>query len=125
MSRLREGEFDAALADYRLGPSILQQYLLWYSKGPNSWGGFTSLAVDTALERIRTARDDISYKAGVVAFQRAVIDDPPAVFLAWGERIRAVGTRFDVHSEPGRDILSASLLRLWRPVADGRVISPN
>ena len=48
------------------------------------------------------------------AFQRAIVDDPPAIFLAWSERARAVSTRFEVPVEPGRDILST--LRLWRPV---------
>ena len=47
-----------------------------------------------------------TYRAGVAAFQRAIVDDPPAIFLAWSERARAVSTRFDVPVEPGRDILS-------------------
>ena len=46
-----------------------------------------------------------AYKAGVAAFQRAILDDPPAIFLAWSERARAVSTRFDVPVEPERDIL--------------------
>jgi hypothetical protein len=77
------------------------------------------------LEGIRNAPDDATYKAGVIGLQRAIIDDPPAIFLAWGERLRAVSTRFEVPSEPGRDVLSAPLLRLWRPVADGGTASPN
>jgi len=58
------------------------------------------------------ARNDAEYKAGAAAFQRAMIEDPPAIFLAWSERLRAVSTRFDVYVEPGRDIFST--LRLWR-----------
>jgi hypothetical protein len=49
----------------------------------------------------------------VAALQRAIVDDPPAIFLAWSQRARAVSTRFHVPVEPGRDILST--LRLWRP----------
>jgi hypothetical protein len=47
-----------------------------------------------------------------------MVDDPPAIFLAWSERARAISTRFDVPVEPGRDILST--LRLWRPIDQAR-----
>jgi peptide/nickel transport system substrate-binding protein len=119
------GDFEAALGDYRMGPSLLRQYQVWYSSAPFKSGHFSSTRVDGALDRIRSAPDDSAYKAGVADFQRAIVDDPPAIFLAWGERLRAVSTRFEVPSEPGRDILSAPVLRLWRPVASGRMISPN
>ena len=47
------------------------------------------------------------------AFQQAAEDDPPAIFLAWSDRSRAVTRRFDVQAEAGRDVLST--LRLWKP----------
>jgi peptide/nickel transport system substrate-binding protein len=125
VARVQAGHFEAALADARMGPSILQQFLFWYSNGPNNWGHFSSDSVDRTLDQIRAAPDDATYRAGVAAFQRAIIDDPPAIFLAWGERLRAVSTRFEVPSQPGRDILIAPVLRLWRPAAQGRLTSPN
>ena len=64
-----------------------------------------SAAVDGALDRIRHAGSDDEYRAGVAAFQRATIEDPPAIFLAWSERARAVSKRFVVtDAQPGRDI---------------------
>ncbi len=78
---------------------------------------------DAALDGIRHAPDDGAYKDGVAAFQRAIIDDPPAIFLAWSERARAVSTRFEVPVEPGRDVLST--LRFWRPVGDRLQASRN
>ncbi len=61
---------------------------------------------------------------GISAFQQAVIDDPPAIFLAWMERARAVSKRFVVPTaEPGRDILSN--LRLWRPSGISQQASRN
>jgi peptide/nickel transport system substrate-binding protein len=125
VARVQAGHFEAALADARMGPSILQQFLFWYSNGPNNWGHFSSDSVDRTLDQIRAAPDDATYRAGVAAFQRAILDDPPAIFLAWGERLRAVSTRFEVPSQPGRDILIAPVLRLWRPAAQGRLTSPN
>jgi hypothetical protein len=80
--------------------------------------------VDAALDAIRHAPNDDAYKAGVAAFQKAIVDDPPAIFLAWGERARAVSTRFELPPvEPGVDILPT--LRLWRPATDKRLVSPN
>jgi hypothetical protein len=59
----------------------------------------------------------------VLDYQRAMIADPPAIFLAWGERARAVSRRFDVQPEPGRDVLGN--LRLWKPTAAQPASSRN
>ena len=123
VARFQSGDFETGLVDTRMGPSLLRQYQAWYSNAPFNWGRFSSTSVDEALDRIRSAPDDTAYKTGVADFQRAIVDDPPAIFLAWGERLRAVSTRFEVHEEPGRDIMST--LRLWRPLANERMIGPN
>jgi len=112
--RIGVGDFDVILADAIHGPTLLRPYLFWHSGGQFNWGKFSSKAVDAALDAIRGAASDDEYRAGVAAFQRAIVEDPPAIFLAWSERARAVSTRFEVPVEPGRDILST--LRLWRPV---------
>ena len=115
MIRAAAGDFDIWLADMGLGPNFLRQYLFWHSGSPYNWGNYSNPQVDAALDDIRQARDDNDYKAAVGEFQRAVIQDPPALFLAWSERARAVSTRFEVPAEPGRDVWST--LRSWRPVA--------
>jgi ABC-type transport system substrate-binding protein len=46
--------------------------------------------VDAALDAIRVAPDDATYKAGVESFQRAIVDDPPAIFLAFARSFAAV-----------------------------------
>jgi peptide/nickel transport system substrate-binding protein len=112
--RVDAGDFDAMLADAVHGPTMVRPALWWHSRGPLNWGRYSNSAVDAALEAINRAPDDAAYKTGVAAFQRAIVDDPPAIFLAWSERARAVSTRFEVPVEPGRDILST--LRLWRPI---------
>jgi peptide/nickel transport system substrate-binding protein len=121
--RLQSGDFDAVLADAVSGPNLLRPYQFWYTNASNNYGKFSSKAVDAAFEAIDRAPDDVAYKSGVAALQRAIVDDPPAIFLAWGERARAVSTRFDVPVEEGRDILGT--LRLWRPLAPPKVISTN
>jgi peptide/nickel transport system substrate-binding protein len=112
LEEVRAGNFDGFLADLGYGPNLLRPYFFWHSSGPLNWGHYNNARADTALDRIRHAQSDDEYKAGVSEFQRAVLEDPPAIFLVWGERARAVSTRFQVPEEPDRDILST--LRLWR-----------
>jgi peptide/nickel transport system substrate-binding protein len=113
-AKAQSGDFEAILTDAIAGPSLALPYAFWHTDGPFNYGHFSSAAVDAALDSIRHASSDADYKAGVAAFQRAMVDDPPAIFLAWSERARAVSRRFEVPVEPGRDILGT--LRLWKLV---------
>ncbi|HEX7797116.1 MAG TPA: ABC transporter substrate-binding protein [Vicinamibacterales bacterium] len=115
LARARAGNFDAWLADMNLAPNFFRQSLFWHSRSVYNWGHYESAKADAALDAMDQARSDAEYKEGAEAFQQAIIDDPPAIFLAWSDRLRAVSTRFDVHEEPGRDILNT--LRLWRPLS--------
>jgi peptide/nickel transport system substrate-binding protein len=116
-------DFDAVLFDVVSGPSIFRPFRWWYS-GTKTPAGFSSKSVDAGLDQVRHSTSDDEYRAGVAAFQHAIAEDPPAIFLAWSERARAVSKRFVVpNAEPGRDILST--LRFWKPVADGSASSRN
>jgi ABC-type transport system substrate-binding protein len=110
--------FEAVLTDIVAGPSLLRQYELWHSGGSTYPGGIGSPEIDVALDRIRRAASDEEYRAAVANFQKVTTDDPPAIYLAWGERSRAVTKRFEVPVEAGRDVLST--LRLWKPAVDAR-----
>jgi len=114
LNATRDGHFEAVLADPVSGPSLFRAYRQFYSKVPFIPKPRSSSLVDAALDRIRHAASDDEYRAGVTAFQQAIVDDPPALFLAWSERARAVSRRFDVPvPEDGRDVLAT--IRLWRP----------
>jgi peptide/nickel transport system substrate-binding protein len=117
--RVEAGNFDAILADSVSGPTLLRPSWFWRSGSSNNWGKYNNPAVDAALDAIRAAADDAAYRSAVAAFQRAIVDDPPAIFLTWSQRARAVSSRFDVPVEPGRDILST--LRLWHPASQGQL----
>jgi ABC-type transport system substrate-binding protein len=118
------GTFEAALLDTVSGPSMFRLYQRWHTGGPFNPSAINSRLIDAALDRIRLAHSDDEYREGVDAFQQAVIDDPPALFLAWGERARAVSRRFDVPSpEKGRDVLST--IRLWRLAPTPQIASRN
>ena len=111
-------DFEALLVDALSGWSLFRPSRWWHSKGASNLIGFSSETVDAALDRVRHAANDDDYRAGAAAFQQAIADDPPAIFLAWGDRSRAVSRRFDVQAEAGRDVLST--LRLWRPTTESR-----
>jgi len=114
----KRGDFDAVLFDAQLGPNLFRPYQWFHSNGPANYFAFSSPTVDAALDRIRYAIDDKEYASQVLAFQQAMIEDPPAIFLAWGDRVQAVSRRFEVPAEPGRDVIGA--LRLFKLAPDQR-----
>jgi ABC-type transport system substrate-binding protein len=116
--------FEALLIDVISGPSLFRSFRHFYSRAPFDLKPAGNPAIDAALDRIRHAPSDDEYRYGVADFQRAIIDDPPEIFLVWGERARAVSRRFDVSlPENGRDILNT--LRLWRPATVQQLASRN
>jgi len=115
-------DFEAVLVDASSGWGVFRPYRWWHSQGPGNLTGFSSPAVDVAIDTIRHSVNDETYRAGIAAFQKAMSDDPPAIFLAWSDRSRAVMSRYDVQPQPSRDVLST--LRLWRPT-DAPKAGPN
>jgi peptide/nickel transport system substrate-binding protein len=102
--RISAGKFDAFLFEMN-GRSLTWVYLFWYSRNnvPFNDSGYRS--ADAVLDRIRLAHSEDEIRSQVAAFEQIIHDDPPAVFLTWGETSRAVSRKFDVAGEPGRDIV--------------------
>jgi ABC-type oligopeptide transport system substrate-binding subunit len=119
--RLIAGTYEAALLELVSGPTLLRPYIVWLSSSPFNPGHLGNATIDVALERAHNAATETDFRSAVVAVQQAFHDDPPAIFLAWSQRARAVSNSFVVPApEPGRDILST--LRMWKPAkpVDGR-----
>jgi ABC-type transport system substrate-binding protein len=124
MQRGAAHRFDAAVIEVISGPTLVRPYLMWHSKTPRNWGKFGNAVTDAALDRARHAGSDETYRAAARGLQEAFLTDPPAIFLAWSQRARAVSKRFNVPpAEPGRDILSN--LRLWKPTTLPQQASRN
>jgi ABC-type transport system substrate-binding protein len=118
------GQYEAMLTELIGGPNLLRPYMVWHSKAPANWGGFGNDAVDAALDRVRHAPDEETYRDAVRNLQQTFLEDPPAIFLAWSVRARAVSTNFSVpETERGRDVFSAPMLRLWKPASGQRYAS--
>jgi peptide/nickel transport system substrate-binding protein len=122
LQAMTKHDFDAVLNEIAGGPSLFRPYVIWHSGGLGP-GGMGSSQFDAALDRIRYAPDDDEYRSAVAALQKTTMDDPPAIFLAWPERARAVSKRFQVPAERGKDILTT--LRMWRPVNAEKAASRN
>jgi peptide/nickel transport system substrate-binding protein len=121
---IASGSFEAVLTDLVAGPGLLRSYLFWHTHGALNPGGMGTQQLDEAFDKIRSAASDDEYKAAVAAFQKLTIEDPPAIYLAWGHRSRAVSKRFEVpEGEPGRDVLAT--LRLWKPSTEPQTASRN
>jgi ABC-type transport system substrate-binding protein len=110
------------LFDVLSGQSPFRLYRWWHTGGSMNPGHLGSPPLDAALDRIRHAASDDEYRSAVANLQKTVVEDPPAIFVAWSERARAVSSRFSVPAtEPGQDILRT--LPFWklntseRPVA--------
>jgi len=121
-ARWQAGDFEAQLIELNLG-SMGYQYRRWHSGGSDNYGGFSSPLVDSYLDAIRHSTSDAAYESGMTGFQRAMAADPPAVFLAWSERARALSRRFDIPVEQGHDFFG----QLWRarPTSGERAASRN
>jgi peptide/nickel transport system substrate-binding protein len=119
----KSGNYEAILIEGISAPSLLRLQYLWASTGGADLG-FGNAAIDAAFERVKAAENEGDYRRAVLALQEAFMDDPPALFLTWTERARAVSKRFVVPSpEPGRDVMST--VHLWAPSDDGRMASRN
>jgi peptide/nickel transport system substrate-binding protein len=117
------GQFDAVMSSIISGPTVFRAYLWWHSGGPLNRVGYADPKVDAALDKVQHSVSDDEYRAGVRDFQTSILENPPAIFLAWDERARAVSNRFQVVAEPGKDIIRT--LHLWRPVAGAAQADKN
>ena len=122
--RAERGTYEALLMELISGQSLFRPYIVWHSQGPFNLGKFGTSTSDAALDRVRHAQTDEEYRSAVAGLQQNFMDDPPAIFLAWSVRARAVSRRFVVPAaEPGRDVVST--MRLWKPAGGDLRASRN
>lgn len=116
IKRIPRSDFDAVIIDMISAPVFTRPYSFWRWGGePTGYNvfGYRSSAADRWFDALRHAANDAEYRAAAGQLQRVLLDDPPALFLAWQERTRAISRRFDVHVEPGRDPVQT--LWQWAP----------
>lgn len=107
LPRLAKGDYDAVLMDVVSTPGLNYIYNLWHSPGKAPVYFFDSgyTAADAVLDRLQLAATDEETRSAVHDLQMVMHEDPPAVFLCWGETSRAVSGRFRLPPVTDRDIL--------------------
>ena len=101
-------DWDAALLSLNTARSLGRLYRYWHSSGSSAVSGFTG--ADATLDSLRSALTKAETIRAAGAFQQILFDKAPAIFLTNLETTRAVGRRFEVLDEPGRDVIET----LWR-----------
>jgi peptide/nickel transport system substrate-binding protein len=114
--RLNDGLFDVYLSEQTSGRSLGWSYFFWHSPQPDLPGGVATgyTAANLPLDRLRRAQSDAETRSALSDLQRVLYEDPPAVFLAWGEGTRAVRHDFVVPADSPPDIMGS--LWQWRRV---------
>ena len=111
--RVASGKFDAFLGELIASHGLSFTYLLWRSTPePFIRTGYTG--ADAVLDQLRAARSDDELRQAVHDLQRAMLADPPAAFLYWGQASRAVSRRFILPAGDDVDILRS--VDRWRLV---------
>jgi ABC-type oligopeptide transport system substrate-binding subunit len=96
------------------GPTPSRAYIFWASarefQGAYNIFGYENTEVERLFQTLRTTRNEAAVRSTTRRLQRELLEDPPALFLAWRERARAIRKEFAYPTEPGVD----PIFFLWR-----------
>lgn len=110
--RIGIGNFDAVLMDLLVGNATSRPYFFWYSTSKENAWGYRNTHVDRSLDRLRYAENDDATRDAFRDLQSEMLTDPPGLFLAFGERTRAVSRRFAPVVPAGGDVFRT--IAEWR-----------
>lgn len=117
-TRVRQGRFEAVLIAMISGPSVGRSYLFWRSAGrANGLNvfGYENEQAERLFDVLRTSTNDVATQSAFTRLQQVFLDDPPALFLAWDERSRAIRRQFDVEQEIGGPVDPVYTIWRWKP----------
>ena len=123
--RIGSGAFDAVLNEQISGPTLGRPYSFWRSPsgtgGLYNFFGYQNDETDRLFDVLSTSLNDAAIRSTMSQLQRVLLQDPPAIFLAWNQRLRAVRQGpIQIVREFERD----PLLTLWRWTADNENRAP-
>ena len=125
-SRIRDGQFDAVFIDMISGPSLARPYVFWRSGKPSrptgalNVFGYENAEAERLFGVLRTSTNEAAVRSAVSGLQRTFLEDPPALFLVWNQRARALNRRFKVATSD-RDPLFT--IGQWTENTDRRPVS--
>ena len=111
--RGRSGRFEALLIDMVSGLGMSRSQMFWRSaktvKGMNVFG-YENVEAERLFRLLSETTNEAAVRSATSRVQRVLLDDPPALFLAWTQGFRSVRRDFQVVEEPGID----PLYTIWR-----------
>jgi len=98
------------------GPTPARAYMFWGSSktfhGLNVFG-YENAEAERLFGVLKSTTNEAAIRSVTRNLQRVLLDDPPALFLAWNQRSRAVRRDFQVVQDPGRDPVDP-VFTIWR-----------
>ena len=95
---LARREFDAVIGDMISGPTPPRALVWWRSakrfKGSLNTFGYENSEAERLFESLPRSTNEAATRSAVSKLQRVLHEDPPAIFIAWSTRIRAINKRF-------------------------------
>lgn len=120
--RIGSGEFDAVLVDMLGGPTPDRAYAFWRSRrshqGRYNVFGYENPEAERLFAALSGATNEAAVRSATRRLQDVLLDDPPALYVAWTTRARAIRRAFALQGERGDPLLS---LWKWMPAPTGRV----
>jgi peptide/nickel transport system substrate-binding protein len=119
-NRILAGDFESALNDMISGPTPGRAFIFWRSarsfKGTVNVFGYENAESERLFESLRRSTNEAAVRSTTRRLQQVLLNDPPALFLAWNTRARAIRRDFVV-PEAGRDpLLTVSRWTVAPPV---------
>jgi ABC-type oligopeptide transport system substrate-binding subunit len=112
-ARIVKGDFDAILNDMISGPTPARAYLFWRSrrtyKSDYNVFGYENPEAERLFTVLNTTSNDAAVRSATGRLQQVMLNDPPALFLAWSARARAIRRDFVIPDGGGDPLFS-----LWR-----------
>ena len=91
---IAKGEFDAVMLDVISGPTPGRPFMFWRSakavRGQYNVFGYENPEAEHNFDILRSSVNEAAVRSATRRLQRLMTEDPPALFLAWNERARAI-----------------------------------
>jgi peptide/nickel transport system substrate-binding protein len=115
-ARLSSGRFEATLFEMVGGPTLERGFQFWrstrYFQGLNVFG-YENDEANRVFDVLRNSQNEAAVRSATSRLQKILLDDPPALFLAWTERTRAVSKAFRIVQDPEQPRIDP-LNTIWR-----------
>jgi ABC-type transport system substrate-binding protein len=94
------GRIEAAFVNMISGPTPSRSYMWWRSavkfKGAYNTFGYENADAEALYDVLISSTNEAAIRSATAKFQRVFFDDPPALYVAWDTRTRAIHRRFRV-----------------------------